>query len=152
MTGIGLGPDNGFDYSQTESQQRIINTTFGAGSSRANDRLDNAEPLEGMVLDFAGEVQVTGNTGLANALQNALRNYVPIASMIAGGFLTLLSGAEYIGAIPCSWLPALTAASLGLGLVAPLVVRKLTARPQTAGSADPLSEKTAVEPESYDDA
>ena len=38
------GPDDGFGYAHSYTQQQVVNNAFGAGPGRANDRLRNAGP------------------------------------------------------------------------------------------------------------
>jgi hypothetical protein len=54
------GPQNGFDYAHSPSQQRIVNTVFSTGhwAGRANDRLRNAGPVNGWPFEFGGSTSV----------------------------------------------------------------------------------------------
>jgi hypothetical protein len=52
------GPDDGFGYGHTTSQQGLLDNAFGAGAPRANDRLRNAGPINNWPLVFGNTTQL----------------------------------------------------------------------------------------------
>lgn len=52
------GPGDGFAYAHSPPQQMQIETAFGAGAYRANDRLMNIGPMDGWPLSFGATTHV----------------------------------------------------------------------------------------------
>jgi hypothetical protein len=110
--------DDAFAYRHFGFQQRPLETTFQAGSQRANDRLREAGPQLESGQEAGSEVQSAQRVRPGNTLRRSIRTSLPLAGVWAGGLMAASATAEFLGLVPCSWWPATAGVSLGSGVLA----------------------------------
>lgn len=123
-------PDDGFDFTPSQFQQRTLNTAFTSkGPQRSNDRLSNAGPTPGGIDGSAYQLSLAGLPNRANRFPTGLGVALLVALAVGGIILAGISAAGLAGGVACgqatagSVIGALTAvAALATGVATSLAV------------------------------
>ncbi len=95
----GAGAGNAFAYQPSGAQQRLVNTAFGDGSVRPNDRLRGAGPSTSGWTQILASVALLAGAGVLAALGLGSAGIVPCGSVVpaalGGGLLGAALGAGF---------------------------------------------------------